>query len=742
MSLNADQSQVINIADVLRGVWRRKMLLASLGLIGLGIGIGVVTLFKPSYQTEAQINIENTTTSFERAATDTNAPDIKQIDDRTISSQVSVIKSGDLYGRVVDQLGLDKDPELNTKLAPQGTLKKLLILAGFAEDSSLFTDRESAIKSMASKVSVSNVQDSNTISITSRMGNNKVAADVANALADAYIATTREGDAGSTERARTWLGGQIADLRLKVSESENAAEKYRAEAGLLKGSSATLGIQQMSELNSQIGVAETAAGEAKARADEIRRLLSSGSIEVSSDVLSSPLIQNLREQQAAATRKVSELSATYLPNHPKMIAAQKELISINNSVRREALKVVDSLQGQAKIANDRAQSLRTNLEKIKGREGDANISDVKLKSLEREAQANRALLESMLARYADASARQDASQQPSKARIIQRAAVPPTPYFPKIGPTLFLTTMAGLGLGLGLAFIMEVMSAAAGTTRNPRSTMRKHIATAQVEQSFEIPPLMPEGKIATEPTANPIISIQASKQVADGLHAVAQLTTTGTRIAAIELMAGDGFQIPEAAKVLAQACQNLKDTQSIKSVSFTSLGSEGPDAAFVTLNVARALAENKKRVAIIDVSQMGGDIEMLAGLPASTGLTDLLLGSADFTKIISRDPHSTVHIIRKGLSRDPLVGTRVADKIESVITALNSIYDFVLVHAGEAFSEAPQLVKNCPAAFILASSSRQRDVFAAGQVLKNNGIIAPMFVQVDPTVAAELRASA
>jgi len=154
------------------------------------------------------------------------------------------------------------------------------------------------------------------------------------------------------------------------------------------------------------------------------------------------------------------------------------------------------------------------------------------------------------------------------------------------------------------------------------------------------------------------------------------------------------------------------------------------------------LAENKKRVAIIDVSQLGGDIEMLAGLPASTGLTDLLLGSADFTKIISRDPHSTVHIIRKGLSRDPLVGTRIADKIESVITALNSIYDFVLVHAGEAFSEAPQLVKNCPAAFILASSSRRRDVFAAGQVLKNNGIIAPMFVQVDPTAPAELRASA
>ena len=743
MSLTAEQPHSLNVLDVIRGIWKRKTMLSILTLIGLCIGLFTIFAFKPSYQSEAQLIVENTATSFERATSDQQLGAANPVDERLITSQVSVLKSGDLYGRVVDELELQDNPEFNPTLSKIGTLKSILIATGFSDDPNQYTPRENAIKAMASKVTVSSIQDSNIIAITSRMGDKTAAAAAANALAEAYVASTRESDSGSTERARQWLGTQITDLRQKVSESENAVEKYRSEAGLLKGQTATLGTQQISELNSQITVAETASEEATARAAEIRNLLSSGSIESSSDVLSSPLIQNLREQQAGASRKVSELSATYLPNHPKMLAAQKEYVAINNEIRKEALKVVSSLQGQAKIAADRAQALRTNLEKMKGRESGANISDVKLKSLEREAQANRSLLESMLSRYADANARQDISQQPSKARIIQRAAVAPTPYFPKVGPTIFLTTLAGLALGLGLAFIMEVMSVATNSAKSgQRFPARSHVATAQIDHSFDVPSMIVGAKLVSDNP--PPMAIHKTAHATN--EPVTRMLATGSRFAAIELFAGEADAVPESIKMastaLANSCQSLKDNRNYKAFSFISLGSEGPDSALATIATARTLAENKKRVVIIDISAEGGDLEMLAGLPAGSGVNDLVAGNADFTKIISRDPHSTVHIIRKGLSRDPNTSSRIAEKIDSILTALNTIYDFVFVHAGEAHSSTPALVKNCPAAFILAGTNRQRDAFAAAQVLESKGVKAPMLVQLDAPLQPPMRRAA
>jgi polysaccharide biosynthesis transport protein len=742
MSLSTEPSQSVNVADVVKGIWHRKVMVLLLTLIGCALGSGIVFLLKPTYQAEAQIIIENNATSFERASTDIQGAALAPADERHISSQVAVIKSSDLYGRVSDQLGLDKNQEFNTALAKIGPLKSILISSGFADDPRLFSGRENALKSMGNKLTVSGIQDSNIVSITSRMNDKEAAANVANALAEIYVSSTRESDTDSTDRARLWLGAQIAELRQKVSDSENASEKYRAEAGLLKGQTATLGTQQISELNSQITVAETAAGEASARASEIKNMMANGIVEASSDVLNSPLIQNLREQQSTATRKLSELSGTYLPNHPKMVAAQREISSINTAIKREASKVVESLQGQAKIANQRADALRTNLEKLKSRESSANISDVKLKSLERDAVANRTLLESMLVRYADASARQDPKMQPSKARIIQRASVPPVPYFPKTGPTIFLTTMAGLGLGLGLAFIMEVMSAAANMARSQAQVSRAHVARIQIEQGAEVPPvIVPDLIFPQSVTAKPV-----AKTPEPFTNPVSAMMATGSRMAAVDMLTEQQAAQPNgpnaSAAAMANACQTLRDTKSYKNFSFTSLGSEGPDAAVAALSTARILSEGKKRVAIVDLSQHGGDLEMLAGLPAGTGLTDLVAGTADFTKIIVRDPHSNIHIIRKGLSRDAENEHRISEKFESVLTDLDTIYDYVFVLVGDAYAAAPGLVKNCPAAFILATAPRQRDAIMAAQILQSNGVLAPMFIQVNSnTVASNLQAA-
>src|SRR5207248_1229196 len=211
------------------------------------------------------------------------------------------------------------------------------------------------------------------------------------------------------------------------------------------------------------------------------------------------LIQRLREEQATLARSRSELAVTYLPSHPKIAAVDSELANIDRQIRAEAMKIVDSLEDQAKVASSRAASLKASLDAAKARASDTNQDEVKLRALEREASANRELLETFLNRFTDASARQDLRAQPGMARIIQRAAVPSAPSFPLPGPTILLATIAGLMLGLGLAFLAEVMAA---TTAGTAAAMP---IAAPIVVSSAAPVVAPRHRPAVEikkPAAN------------------------------------------------------------------------------------------------------------------------------------------------------------------------------------------------------------------------------------------------
>ena len=747
MNSVSESTQVISIADALNGVWRRKLLVLSFLLLGLLAGFAVITLVSPSYQSEAQVIIENLSTPYEKANT---LQDVRNdpVDDRIVLSQVSIIKSDDLVARVSDSLSLSDKPEFNALLRPISAIKEILIAWGFSDDPHLLTPAQLAINGVSRKLVVYSTVDSNVIGIKFGASDPQTAADVANKVAELYVASTRETAAGSTDRAREWLGQQIADLRSKVSTAESNVEKYRAEAGLLQGERVTLGTQQLSELNTQITLAEAAASEARARADEIKNLLAQkGSVDASSDVLSSPVIQNMREQQASTARKISELSAVYLPNHPKMIAAQRELSSINRNLRIEAGKVVDSLIGQAKVAGARAKSLQSNLKKMKDSQGEANLSDVKLKDLQRDALTARTLLEQMLSRFADASARQDLSLQPGFARVIQRAAPMPTSFFPKPGPIIFLTTLAGLSLGLGTAFLLSVMAAASRSQNrqyenhvenNVVPNALPHPARTVLENATAIPALNVGWPSTSEAPETPLADLFVGKPPIEKTLAILASLPSATSLAStlkmVESTYGSGSSaLTEAASRIAASCITLKDMQGLKTIAITSIGGRGMDASLATVAITRAMSAAKKKIVAIDLVAANSPFDTLFELQAGCGISDLVAGEADFTKVICRDAHSTAHIIRYGLKSAPQFQNTVAEKLGPILQALTGIYDIVLVNVGEATPATPNLVKDIKGTMLLAPQSRYKDAVAAARVLEAKGMEMSMFVRLEPT---------
>jgi uncharacterized protein involved in exopolysaccharide biosynthesis/Mrp family chromosome partitioning ATPase len=741
MNYQPEFASTINLLDVVRGMGRRKLVILVFTLVALCAGLMIVKFLKPTYSTEAQILIENLASPFDR----TQSPDPQQpdpVDDRVIKSQMSVLKSQDVALRVVTSLNLQDRPEFDSlKQKGVGKIKQLLLNFGFGVDPRLQTPQQRALDRLTGGLAVYQFPDSNVVAVKYSSTDPRTAAEVANALVKIYVASTAETNSQPTTRARDWIAGQIEDLRRKVAASDASIEEFRSQAGLLQGENSTLGTQELSELNTQITLAEAARTEAEERAKSIKNVLATkGTVVGSTDVLNSTIVQSLREQQVASARRVAELSATYLPSHPKMIAAQNDLRNIDRQIRGEALKLVDSLDQQARIAEAREKSLRARLEEMKGRESTANLASVKLKALERESAADKALLESLLLRYADASARQDLSTQPGMARIIQHAAIPTSPSFPKPGPLVLLITLAGLAFSLGLSFLMEIMAAAnrlglpAANNAPQPSEPQKPAAFAEssAPQVQEAPPLrhFPE----------------APSLAANSIQAFAAFPSATSPEGNLELLRDvdnqDRHGLHAASRQVADWALKLQRMAALRRLAITGMGGGAGDSSMATVAIARAIAAKGARVVVIDLATEGSSIDMLFGLPAGPGFVDLLAGSTDFTKVIARDPLSNAHLLRFGTERNEATLSLMDQRTEAVLNALGNIYDVVIIHAGETSSRTTLLLIKCQAALLLAPRLRQGDVAKTAKSLLVSGLAEVQFVRLEPATTGNDRIAA
>jgi succinoglycan biosynthesis transport protein ExoP len=719
-------SPAISLGDVLKGVARRKLMIAATTIAGLGIGLGLVTILKPTYSTEAQVLIENLETPFDRVQGSDATMTGNAVDDRVVTSQMSVIKSEDLGRRVVAALKLETDPEFNPLLKGLSASRRIKLALGFGDDPRLQSPEQRALATYLDDLAVYQIPGSNVIAIKYTAARPATAAKVANTLADVYVMATRENQSAPTERARQWLASQIDALRNKLAHSEQAVEEFRSKAGLLQGATTTLGTQQVSELTSQITVAQTASAEAKARADAIRRLVAQkGAIDSSSEVQASVIIQRLKEQRTEAQRVLADLQAVYLPGHPKMIAAEAQIANIDKQIRVEALKVAAGLEDQARIAQARQASLQATLDSLKGKESSANLDDVKLKALERDAAADRALLETMLSRYAEASSRQDATAQPGLARVIQSADVPAVPTFPKRGPLTLLITLAGFALGLGLAFLLEIMAAATriGQRLDAVSTVRAGAASVPAV-SVASPSTVAEPAALAVPKSQR--ETPAVPEVLDPLATLPHVASASE--AAYEL---DAPEVASAARVMADWCRKARQDNGIKRFAITSLGDSEGDGSLACVVLARALAR-RSRVIVVDVARAGSLLEGLTGIASGPGILDLITGAAGFTKVIGRDAKSAAHLLRFGIDRSPEALARLDERLDTVLAALEPSYDAVIVHAGEVSDETPAVLHKCRGALVLAPAARFADATALVEGLLMSGLAAARHVLIGP----------
>lgn len=464
------EADELDIRQVLLTLWRRKYVIFGITTLITIIAVLVVFQLSPKYTASVQTMIDTR---------QNNVTDIQSVmsgissDMSAVLSEVEVIQSRSLLERVVSKLRLDLDPEFNVMLQQQPAwkeyfqletyiplnwlinlgLKKPKVVLPAQEEKEIVTSN--VVSAIQGSLGVSPIRRSLVIDISFISNDPRKSALIANTIADLYIVDQLESKFEATQRATSWLSDRLTTLKDKVETAERAVEAYRTSVADQVGQRTDMTTQQISELNTQVILSQTQRAEAKARLEQVERLLNAGGADLasSSEVLSSPLIQRLRSQEAEVIRKVSELESRYGVRHPSMIKAKNELRDLRLSIEGEVKKIAQSLRNEMRVASARETTLQQNLTRLEGRNAVQNKASIRLRELEREAQSNRVLYENFLNRFKETSS-QDNLQQ-ADARIISRADVPTLPTYPKKKLIVMVAFMGGLFASIVLVFLLE-----------------------------------------------------------------------------------------------------------------------------------------------------------------------------------------------------------------------------------------------------------------------------------------------
>jgi uncharacterized protein involved in exopolysaccharide biosynthesis/Mrp family chromosome partitioning ATPase len=661
--VNSSQHDVgIDLGQLVRAVWQRRRHVAAITLAGACLALAIAKTISPEYRSETRILIEPRALAFSMTTKEGGDPKANALlDELNIASQVQVLQSAYLMKRVIDDLKLYDKPEFSVA-ARNSLLPGIPALLYFVKSAHDVAE-ERMLDAFTNKLQVYQINNSRLIGVTFSSRDPELAAAVPNAFAQVYLAMQSGAKLDSNSEARRWLEPEIANLRVKVAEAEKKVADYRSANGLLQtGENDTFATQQLADISAQLAQVGAEKVKANARAEAVRNARASGrSIDTLTDIAGSQTMQRLTVAQSSLESQISDLSATLLNGHPRLKSLRAQLADIHQQIGRETEKLLAGIENDAKLAEQREQQLAQQSTKLRADSARAAEDKVGLNSLEREAAAQRDLLEIYLARYRESASRITKNSSPADARVVSNAVQPIDPYFPKVVPTVVVGAVASFVLTSIAVMLMELLS---GRALRPVCRAEAKVSQANANER-------PASAAAVDGLSAPRSqSLPASPLSVEADHVLAREMEQSRDIDDGER---EDFSIQSVVDYLI-------DRNPSVAIAISPTGDNGSTA---TVMLARTLSDAGSRVVLVDMTGSACPSRLMAEMPGLMGITDLLSGEAAFLETIHSDRLSDAHLVPQGIS-DIRLAMRGAARLDMILDSLSSVYDLVLVECGAA----------------------------------------------------------
>ncbi len=649
------QDEVIDLRQYWMTINRNKW-----GILGFAIIIAILTTLvvfsmKPIYRATATLLIEakqaNVVSIEEVYGLDTN-------NNEYYLTQFEILKSRQLAERVIDKLNLSAHPEFNQEPSAFSFNWRELLPVELPQET--VTPEEAAkaklqrlTNDFIGRLTISPVRKTQLVNITFEANDRVLAAQVANAVGDAYIENNLDARMQLTYKASEWLMDRLSGLREQVNKSEEKLQAYRNQEQIVgSDGGAEIANNELSLISTRLVDARRTRLEAESLYRQIKAVPSNNleAYENLPAILNHPLIRDLKLAELQTALKKADLAKRYGAKHPQMQAVESELADVRNSLYNQIQKIVRSIENDYRIAQTNERSLQADQERAKQRLQTINNKDHQLKSLEKEAESNRQLYDTFFNRLNETNATGDL--QTANARISDPAEAPLLPAKPKKKLIIVLSFVASIMFGIVLAFLMEALN---NTIKTASDVENKLYSTM-----LGLLPLLAKKKGAENQSYSAYIN-DSKSPYAESVRTI----RTGVVLSALD----------NPHKIL--CC-----TSSIPGEGKTSLA----------INLATSIGQMEK-VLLIDADMRKPSIAKAFGLSGKLdGLSNLVAGTSKLEECIHRAEANNIDIMTAGTIPPNPLDLLASKRFAKVLAALESHYDRIVIDTAPVQAVSDSLV--------------------------------------------------
>ncbi|HEY0299692.1 MAG TPA: polysaccharide biosynthesis tyrosine autokinase [Rhizomicrobium sp.] len=647
--LDARPQAAFELADIMSLLRAKTGLILRVAAVTVALAVVAVSLLPTRYSSSAIVMLDNRKNAIADLSAVLSA---LPTDPASLQNQIQVLQSRDLAADVIAKLKLYDDPEFNGALQPSvggallATLNPRNWFAGDPGPPDPAVERDAIIDAFLSHLSAATVGLSTTITVTFISRDRDKAALIANAVAQTYVESLVATKLKASEATSAWLTARLRELGGQVQAQEAAALTYRAQHNLDSSAGGTALIeQQLGGINGQIIQARADLSAKLAVYNQVQTLLKAGRPADISQIIASPLIIQLRGQQAELLRQQSALAIPYGPRHPKRIAIENQVKDLDLKIGEEASRVATGLANDVEVARAQLGSLQGSLSSTQHQASGQDMIAVKLKALEAEAASSRKLYESFLGRLRGIQD-QDGLLVPD-AHLISHAAVASGPSWP---PRL-LIVLASIPAGLLLGCLAALLSV--------RFPSRRPVA------------VRPRPRPMPQPLPRPVPAMAAPPLLAE----IPGVQNAGAADHVIDWPAS-----PFARAVTALLGRVAPSPGTGRVVSITASAHDASGTT-VALALARAASKAGLRTILVDGHVLQPALVRLTGIHPQGGLMEVLGQSTTVNRALTRDPRSAALLLGTlRAPRDPAAAL-ASPRMAELFAHLRAICDLVIVTA-------------------------------------------------------------
>jgi exopolysaccharide transport family protein len=644
------------LVDLALGFVLRQYLVILFMVLLAGVaGVIFLVVKPPTYTASAKILIGTQRPQFiQQQSLFADTP----LDQSQMESQLQVMQSRAILAPVVQKLSLVNDPEFGSP--PPGLIRRVLqVFTNSTSEEPKLDATETAVATLTERLTINRVGWSFLIEIGASSRSSAKAAQIANAVATAYIEDQQQAKREANQTTSAWLQERLQQLAEQTTAADRAVVAFKQQNNIVSADGKRLDEQSLADLNTRLVAARTQSSDILARLTRIEAIISTWKPNATtvddsiSDELGSTILTNLRQQYLDLSRKEADYSAQYGRDHRAVINLGNRLRDLRTSTFGELRRIAAASKSDYEIAQQRVAEIQKQLDQVISQSQSANKAQVTLRELESTAKTYHSLYDSFLQRYTG-GVQQD-SFPVSEARLVSLASALTARV--KLKPPLVLAAslMGGIALGVGIGLLRDLMD-------------RVFRTRTQVQSLLQIPCIAMVPLLKTSRLRRKQLAAKAS---ADRL--VARDASVFWRVvdSPFSIFAEEIRSIKLATRFYGKGANRV--------IGFASaLPNEGKST--IAAAVAQLAAKAGGRVIIVDCDLRIPSLSRTFAPTAKVGIGDVISGARSLEETVWKDPATNLFFL-PAIKTAPLFSSDVlgSEPCKELIDRLRATFDLVIV---------------------------------------------------------------